>query len=66
MNIFVNKELLTIDEEITLQSLVDKLKINTKYIAIEINMVIVPKSQYEFYIVKNKDRIEIINAVGGG
>jgi len=35
-------------------------------IAIEINESIVPKSNHSTYLLKNQDKVEVINAVGGG
>ena len=35
-------------------------------IAIEINHTVVPKSQYKNIIIKNDDKIEIVQFIGGG
>ncbi len=36
------------------------------FIAVECNGNIIPKSEYESYIISDKDVIEIVNFVGGG
>ena len=38
----------------------------TEWIAVEINEVIIPKSEYESHIIKDNDVIEVLNFVGGG
>lgn len=38
----------------------------TTYIAVEINGSILPKSEYDSYIINDGDKIEIVNFVGGG
>jgi sulfur carrier protein len=40
--------------------------IKNKYIAVEINENIIPKSNHNTYIIKDGDKIEIITAIGGG
>ena len=66
MEIYINQEKKVIDGEMSINDLLLFLKIQNKYIAVEVNKTIIPKSEYEIFIVKNNDKIEIINAVGGG
>jgi len=50
-------------------SVADYLKTTSydlRFIALEINEKIVPKSQYEETIIEDGDRIEIVSFVGGG
>ena len=41
-------------------------KYNPQQIAVECNEEIVPKRQYETFILKENDRLEIVRFVGGG
>ena len=66
MEIYINQEKKVIDGEISINDLLSFLEIQNKYIAVEVNKTIIPKSEYKIFIVKNNDKIEIINAVGGG
>jgi thiamine biosynthesis protein ThiS len=66
MEIYINQEKKVIDGEMSINDLLLFLKIQNKYIAVEVNKTIIPKSEYKIFIVKNNDKIEIINAVGGG
>ena len=66
MNIILNNELDEVQEGITIEELLNNRNIKSKFIAIEINKKIVPKSSYKKYKLCNGDKIEIITAVGGG
>tara|TARA_B100001175_G_C19478454_1_gene625710 strand:+ start:586 stop:786 length:201 start_codon:yes stop_codon:yes gene_type:complete len=66
MNIFINQKLTQVPSKSTIDSIIQTLEVDKKYIAVEINEVIIPKSQYKEFIINENDKIEIINAVGGG
>ena len=66
MKITVNQKSLVLDGEISLECLLVELSVSTKYIAIEVNKIIIPKSEYTKYLLKENDIVEVINAVGGG
>ena len=60
MNIILNNESDEVHEGITIKEFLDDKKINTKYIAIEINKEIIPKSSYINHELKEGDKIEIV------
>tara|TARA_B100000767_G_scaffold45760_1_gene40257 strand:+ start:1606 stop:1806 length:201 start_codon:yes stop_codon:yes gene_type:complete len=66
MKIIVNQKSLMFDGEINIEGLLSELSVSTKYMAIEVNEVIIPKSEYAKYLLKENDIVEVINAVGGG
>ena len=66
MNISINKEMISLPEKTTIAGMLEKLDIERKYIAVEINMTIIPKSEFDNYQLKDNDKVEIIRAVGGG
>ena len=66
MNIILNNELDDVHDGITIKELLDDKNITTKYIAIEINKKIIPKSSYHEHELREGDKIEIITAIGGG
>ena len=66
MNIFVNQKKIIISKESTIINILANLDIENKYLAVEINENILPKSEYDKYIIQENDKIEIINAIGGG
>lgn len=66
MNIFVNQKKIVASKESTIINILENLDIENKYLAVEINEAILPKSEYDKYIIQENDKIEIINAIGGG
>ena len=66
MNISINKEMISLPEKTTIAGMLKKLDIEGKYIAVEINMTIIPKSEFDKHQLKDNDKVEIIRAVGGG
>ena len=66
MRISINKELKSLPDNITVSKMLEKLEIEKKFIAVEINLNIIPKSKYDSHIVRENDSVEIIQAVGGG
>ncbi|MFC3901596.1 sulfur carrier protein [Acinetobacter marinus] len=65
MNIFLNGEAQNIEFR-TLLELVQSLQLENKRFAVEVNEQIVPKSRLAETMIQNNDKIEIIQAVGGG
>ena len=50
----------------TVSTLIQILALTERKIAVEINQEIVPQSQHEQTQLRNGDRVEIIEAIGGG
>ena len=65
MQIQLNGELQTISFQ-TLNELVQHLNLEGKRFAIELNEMIVPKHKFANTLIQENDRIEVIQAVGGG
>ena len=66
MNIVINGVEKTYTSSLTLETLLNELDQSSKKVAIEVNEEIIPRSQYKNKLVVDGDKIEIINAVGGG
>tara|TARA_B100000035_G_scaffold262703_1_gene234170 strand:+ start:1562 stop:1762 length:201 start_codon:yes stop_codon:yes gene_type:complete len=66
MNIILNNTINEVRENITIDELLVLNNIRSKYIAVEINMKIIPKSQYKEFKLCEDDKVEIITAIGGG
>lgn len=50
----------------TVRELLDELKIVSGRVAVEVNLTILKKTDYESCRLKDGDTIEIVNFVGGG
>ncbi len=68
MRLIVNGKHLEVENNITLLSLLEKEGVEVRPIglAVAVNEEIVPKSKYAEYVLKEGDRVEIVNIVGGG
>lgn len=66
MNIIVNGESQSLEAGASLEHLLDRLGLNGKRIAVEVNRDIVPRSDYDKFKLSDNDTIEIVNAIGGG
>ncbi len=66
--ITVNGEKRDLERELTVEELLKKLDIKVREVgfAVAINEEVVPKSEYTKRKIKEGDRIEIVQLVGGG
>jgi len=66
MDITINGEKKSLDGPLTVAGLLGVLALETRKIAIERNLEIVPKSKYNETALSDGDKIEIVQFVGGG
>lgn len=66
MQIVVNGDSTQMPESATLHGLLEKMQLAQSKIAVELNQNIVPRSEYGSCVLRNGDRIEIVQAIGGG
>ena len=66
MNIIVNGEIHTLIDKTSVADIVDKLGLTGKRVAVELNKEILPFDQYTSNILQPDDRLEIVQAIGGG
>ena len=66
MKIVINGENHTLTEPTSLQQLVSDLGFENRRLAIEVNQAIVPRGEYDDFLLKDGDTVEIVQAIGGG
>lgn len=66
LNLTVNGELRMFQGVVDLAGLVTALGLDTKKLAVERNLEIVPRSAYGRTALADGDRIEIVHFIGGG
>jgi thiamine biosynthesis protein ThiS len=66
MKLWVNGEELGSVQADTVAALVVELGLDGRKVAVERNLQIVPRSLYDFEILADGDRIEIVHFIGGG
>lgn len=48
------------------EQLLEDLGLNNKRLAVEINQQIIPRSDFNSFTLKDMDKVEIVQAIGGG
>ena len=66
MEIFLNGSTQSVNENCTIAALIRYLSLENKRLAVEVNLQIVPRSQFVDYILMPGDKVEIVHAIGGG
>ena len=66
MTLIVNGETKEFKDDLTLQNIITDLQIENKVMAAAVNMNIVKKDDWNNFIPKNDDKIELLQFVGGG
>lgn len=66
MQIVVNDTQRDIPDRFSVAELITSMGLAGKRIALEVNETIVPRSTYPEHFLSANDRVEIVNAIGGG
>ena len=62
----LNGKKISINSKFTVKDLVKKYRLKEKKIAIEVNGIILPKQNYSKKKLKNNDKVEVVQFIGGG
>ncbi|MPZ17106.1 MAG: sulfur carrier protein ThiS [Luteitalea sp.] len=66
MEIRLNGEVYELPEPLAVHALLDRLGIDPRRVAVEVNLTVIKRGQYDGTIVREGDEVEIVNFVGGG
>ncbi|MFV1997667.1 MAG: sulfur carrier protein ThiS [Acidiferrobacterales bacterium] len=66
LNIILNGEEKVLDRPVTVTDLLVGMGIADKRVAVEVNLEIVPRSEHGQFRLKDADRVEVVQAIGGG
>ncbi|PAU81671.1 sulfur carrier protein ThiS [Halovibrio salipaludis] len=66
MNIILNGEKTEVGETASIQTLIERLELTGRRIAVEVNEEIVPRSEHDSRQLAPGDQVEIVHAIGGG
>ena len=66
MTIKLNGDSHDIPQPMTVAALLERLDIDARRVAVELNLTVVKKAAYESAVVGDGDEVEIVNFVGGG
>ena len=66
MTLIINGETKEFSDGFSLQNIITDLQIDSKVMAAAVNMNIIKKDDWNNFIPKNDDKIELLQFVGGG
>jgi sulfur carrier protein len=66
MVVSVNGKAVELPEGLSVDGLLDHLKVKREYTAVAINREITPKAQYADTRLKDGDKVEVVRPMGGG
>lgn len=66
MKLTINGSETDVTESLTVSGLLEELKIEPARVAVEVNLNIIKKANYQELFLKEGDTLEIVNFVGGG
>ena len=62
----INGRKIVLKQNLSISDVLKKYKINNKKVAIELNGKIIPQNKHSKKKLKNNDKIEIVQFIGGG
>jgi thiamine biosynthesis protein ThiS len=66
MKITLNGDAHELPEPVTVAALLQTLEIDSRRVAVEVNLSVVKKTAYETLVIGDGDEVEVVNFVGGG
>ncbi len=66
MKILINGKPHTVDDSITVEKLLESLLPPGRRVAVEVNEELVPRNQHQRHALSPGDRVEVVQAIGGG
>ncbi|MFA7500954.1 MAG: sulfur carrier protein ThiS, partial [Sulfurimonas sp.] len=66
MQLIINGEIKEFSQNITLKRVIQELNLSGKVMAAAVNMDIVKQNSWESHILKDMDKLELLDFVGGG
>ena len=66
MRIFFNGEPHDIAENTTVAALLRQFQLQPRYVAVEVNLQLVPRDRHDQHVLQSEDRLEVVTLVGGG
>jgi len=66
MRIEINGEPRELDGDPSLDELLDRLELNSRQVAVEVNLHLIPRDQHASHRLSEGDELEIVTLTGGG
>ena len=66
MTITLNGDRHELPGPVTIEALLRTLDIDSRRVAVEVNLAVIKKAAYETVVIGDGDEVEVVNFVGGG
>lgn len=66
MTITLNGDARELPQPVTVAALLRALDIDSRRVAVEVNLSVIKKTAYETLVIGDGDEVEVVNFVGGG
>ncbi|MGX0239727.1 sulfur carrier protein ThiS [Staphylococcus epidermidis] len=66
MKCIINGDLFNFDQNQSIQEVLHSLELDPKRVIVELNKELIKQDKYEEYTVREDDRLELLEIVGGG
>ncbi|PQO32897.1 sulfur carrier protein ThiS [Bremerella cremea] len=66
MKICINEESREVPDGATVADIVETLSINPKFVAVEVNLELIPRDEHATHMLADGDQLEVVTLVGGG
>ena len=66
INIILNGKSKQLDSDASITQLLEILALSEKRLAVEVNQQIIPRSDFASHLLQEQDKVEIVQAIGGG
>jgi thiamine biosynthesis protein ThiS len=66
MRVFFNGQPHDVGEGTTIAMLLHHFELQPRYVAVEVNLELVPRERHEHHVLQAEDRLEVVTLVGGG
>jgi thiamine biosynthesis protein ThiS len=66
MRIFFNGQAHEIEAQATIATLLQRLQLQPRYVAVEVNLQLIPRDRHDQHVLQADDRLEVVTLVGGG
>jgi thiamine biosynthesis protein ThiS len=66
MKITLNGDAHELPEPLTVDALLRTLEIDSRRVAVEVNLAVIKKTAYQTLVIGDGDEVEVVNFVGGG
>jgi len=66
MKLMINGNETELSDNLSVSALLKNLEIEPARVAVEVNLNIIKKNDFHNFVLKNGDKVEIVNFVGGG